>query len=235
MYRPFYFADILGERHSKDHDPESCPVCHYAVAPEEVAHSIAHERNEKKARLEIVFRCPRDACSALFIARYRAVSGQDNARGEFAEFRLVSCVPRTPEPPDIPERIGEISPGFGQVYAEALAAESYGLGQVAGAGLRKALEHLIKDYCIQKYPGSVADIKERPLANCIKQYVDEVRVAECAERAVWLGNDATHYLRKWVKHDISDLKVLIRLTLHWIESAELTEKYVAKMDRGGPS
>ena len=232
MYRPFYFADILGERHTKDQDPESCPVCHYAIAPEEVAHSIANEWNGKKARLEIVFRCPRGACSALFIARYRAVSGQNNARGDCAEFRLDTCVPRTPKSPDIPERIRDFSPSFSRVYEEALAAESYGLGQVAGVGLRKALEHLIKDYCILKNPESEADIKERFLASCIKRYVDEARVAECAERAVWLGNDETHYLRKWMEHDIKDLKVLIRLTLHWIESAELTDEYVARMESG---
>ena len=34
-----------------------------------------------------------------------------------------------------------------------------------------------------------------------------------------LGNDETHYSRKWVDMDINDLKILIRLTVTWMKAA----------------
>jgi hypothetical protein len=50
-----------------------------------------------------------------------------------------------------------------------------------------------------------------------------------AERATWLGNDETHYVRKWEDKDINDLKILIKVTLHWIEMELLTEQYKTEM------
>lgn len=43
---------------------------------------------------------------------------------------------------------------------------------------------------------------------------------------MWLGNDETHYVRKWEASDISDLKMLIDLTAHWMTSELLTERYL---------
>ena len=161
MDTQFNFADIRGTRYAKDRDPEHCPACHYAIQPAELAHSLSHLRHEDGARLEIAYRCPRSACEVLFIARYRAHSRRGYDRIRVGEFRLVSCAPRTPETPTVPDRVQEISPGFVEVYTESLAAEAYGLRQIAGAGLRKEVEHLVKDHCISTHPEDEADIKDR--------------------------------------------------------------------------
>ena len=50
------------------------------------------------------------------------------------------------------------------------------------------------------------------------------------KRAVWLGNDETHYVRKWEDKDISDLKRLIKLTVNWIENNLLTQDYMSTME-----
>lgn len=63
----------------------------------------------------------------------------------------------------------------------------------------------------------------------INDYVSESRIKSTARRAVWLGNDETHYYRTWEDKDIKDMKILIDLTLHWIESEELTRKYEEDM------
>lgn len=47
--------------------------------------------------------------------------------------------------------------------------------------------------------------------------------------AVWLGNDETHYYRRWEDKDINDLKLLIKLTANWIEIKELTKNYSEDM------
>jgi hypothetical protein len=39
-------------------------------------------------------------------------------------------------------------------------------------------------------------------------------------------------LRKWEEKDLNDLKMLIALTLHWIEMDELTKKVMADMPEG---
>ena len=61
------------------------------------------------------------------------------------------------------------------------------------------------------------------LGKCISDYVASDRVKQVAARAVWLGNDETHYLRKWEGKDLEDLEILIELTVHWIQMEELTE------------
>ncbi len=50
---------------------------------------------------------------------------------------------------------------------------------------------------------------------------------EIAKRAAWLGNDETHYVRKWEGKDLEDLKRLISLTIHWIEMEKLTADVMA--------
>lgn len=72
-------------------------------------------------------------------------------------------------------------------------------------------------------------IKTMFLSNCITEFVDDERIKQCAKRAVWLGNDETHYLRKWQDKDINDLKILIKLTINWIENILLTNKYSEDM------
>ena len=50
-----------------------------------------------------------------------------------------------------------------------------------------------------------------------------------ASRAAWLGNDETHYIRKWVDKDVQNLKSLIDLTIRWIESEIETKQLLTEM------
>ena len=47
-----------------------------------------------------------------------------------------------------------------------------------------------------------------------------------------MGNDETHYVRKWEDKDLEDLKKFIQLTEHWIESEHLTREAIAEMPKG---
>lgn len=66
----------------------------------------------------------------------------------------------------------------------------------------------------------------------IRDHVSDTKVKQVAARAVWLGNDETHYSRKWEDKDLKDLKMLIKLTLHWIEMDELTQEALKSMPTG---
>ena len=100
---------------------------------------------------------------------------------------------------------------------------------MTGIGLRKALEFLVKDFALKEHPDKEDAIKKTFLGSCIENYIDDANVKECARRAAWLGNDETHYLRKWTDKDVKDLKLLITLTVHWIDNVLLTRKYLAEM------
>jgi hypothetical protein len=100
---------------------------------------------------------------------------------------------------------------------------------VCGVGYRKALEFLIKDYLIRKCPDDRAAIEDKQVGQVIESYVEDRNIKEVAKRAAWLGNDETHYKRRWVDKDLNDLKRLIRLVLHWIEVAHETEEALRSM------
>ena len=98
-----------------------------------------------------------------------------------------------------------------------------------GIGLRKALEFLIKDYAIKQQPEKSEDIKKTPLGNVIKQYIDDTQVQRLAARATWLGNDETHYVRKWDDKDITHLRALVRLTVNAIDNKIEGDRHIAEM------
>jgi hypothetical protein len=67
------------------------------------------------------------------------------------------------------------------------------------------------------------------LGACISNHVTDPHVKEVAKRATWLGNDETHYERRWEEKDVGDLKSLIDLAHYWIQAELLTEKMKASM------
>lgn len=73
---------------------------------------------------------------------------------------------------------------------------------------------------------SVKDVVlKSTLEKCIEYCISDPRIIECAHQARYLGNDETHYERKVDNATIEDLKLLIDLTVNWIETEKLTEKY----------
>jgi len=210
-----------------DRVPDVCPLCHNAIQAELVGSVMVYPK-PAGAFLEVVFRCPSQTCGRLFIGRYESIPDKSK-RPVGGSFKLAEVVPRTAKAPEIPEEVKSISPGFQEILAESSSCEAQGLVQVAGVGYRKALEFLVKDYCIRANPGSKQDIVQNPLGKCIDKFIDDPKIKQCAQRAAWLGNDETHYSRRWLDLDINDLKTLIRLTVGWIEHNVLSEAYLAKM------
>jgi len=92
---------------------------------------------------------------------------------------------------------------------------------------------LVKDYCINNNPDKTKNIKKESLSDCIKNYIDDANIKNCAELATWLGNDETHYERRWETKDIKDLKILIDLTVIFIQSRALAEQYTKDMKGEG--
>ena len=77
--------------------------------------------------------------------------------------------------------------------------------------------------------GEEEAIDKCQLSPCISNFVRDTSVELCASRATWLGNNETHYIKKWPDKDLSDLKKLIDLTLHWFSADILTRELELSM------
>lgn len=201
-----------------DRIPDHCPICHSKIVPVQKFGIIRQILHEIKA--EIVFLCPNDDCKELFIAYYSS-----------AQQHLIytNSRPIEPEVASFEEFIRRTSPSFCNIYEQSSKAEQYKLLQICGVGYRKSLEFLIKDYLIILHPNKKEMIEKKLLGSCINDFVADPKLKQVARRAAWLGNDETHYQRRWEDKDLSDLKLLIKLTLHWIEAEHLTNEALASM------
>jgi len=209
---------------SVDELPDMCPICHSHIETHQL---LAFACDVAGDHLEAVFRCPRNACQSLFIARFTRTSTH-------GVHSLTALVPRTAEPPALPAEIRSLSPTFAEVLRQASHAEAIGLDQLHGMGLRKALEFLVKDFAKSRNPGKEAVIEAQPLGQCIKEFIDDIKVRIASERASWLGNDETHYVRKWAALDITDLTTLVTMTVNAIHNVILADKYREAMPSAEP-
>ncbi|WP_037027357.1 DUF4145 domain-containing protein [Psychromonas aquimarina] len=205
--------------------PNQCPVCKSKVS---AIQTSVHSKTQSNC-VEIAYQCPNEECLSLFIARYEKLQPTPNTINGF--FTLIKCVPNNLDKPDIVEEVAELSPQFCEIFTESYQAEKLGMEQICGIGYRKALEFLIKDFCISEHPTEETKIKGKALAKCINDYIDDIRIKQCSTRAAWLGNDEAHYVRKWSDKDIHDLKILIKLCVLWIQSHLLTVSYTSSMAR----
>lgn len=207
--------------------PDICPRCHRSVHAK-----VMHVAQLVERKLtQTVFRCTHLKCQELFLGSYRVVGGEGTNELQCQLFSLTPIQARTSS---FPESVSSLSPAFVEIYDQSMAAEASGLTQLVGIGLRKALEFLVKDYAVSEHSGQEEAIRKTMLAPCIETYVADPNVKACAKLATWLGNDETHYTRRWLDKDIEDLKRLVRLTVNWIENATLTKKYVSEMNATKP-
>ncbi len=197
--------------------PNKCPFCHKSITPHlEIAHHA-------QGLVELLMWCPDNSCKQSFVGYYSYDSGTSNyeytgrtTKGNIAEKQFS-------------DTISLISPAFTTIYNQAFFAEQNELTEICGVGYRKSLEFLIKDYSILNHSGDKEKIEKILLGPCIEKYVTDERIKAVAKRAAWLGNDETHYIRKWEGKNLEDLKKLIDLTIHWIEMESLTKSFEEEM------
>ncbi len=195
--------------------PGVCPHCHRAVLPE-ICEAYYTDSSDVTSGI-VVLLCP--GCSNFFVAIYNLDSSEDNG----------IIYPREKSKMDIDEVIRNISPMFCKIYEEACCAEQHDLMEIAGIGYRKALEFLVKDYTIHENPSDKEQIESELLAQSIKR-IDNSNIQILASRAVWIGNDETHYIRKHENLDIEHMKRFIRSLLLFMAS-EQDLKFAASISK----
>ena len=219
------FTDEEGRNGTGNLDklPDECPQCHKKVSPNKWQGYSDTKKQHSDKSLEVIFRCPNIDCQEVFIGYYSKYRENN--------FYLRNTEPKTYSEWVFSDIIKGLSFDFPKIYNQSLAAENAGLDQVCGAGYRKALEFLIKDYLLKQTQDEKEKekIKNEQLGACIKNRIKDTNIKEVAKRAAWLGNDETHYLRKWDQRDLQDLKKLIDLAVHWMEAEALTTQLLQDM------
>jgi hypothetical protein len=223
-----------GAQEFVDKNPDECPICHVVITPVSMGVDVQNLVADGPLVIERVMMCPNEKCGRLFIARYLPTKNPNQK-----VFDLHTCVPVQLTNAAQSEIITKLSHDFCAIYKQAHQAEQHGLDLIAGPGYRKALEFLIKDYIISGFTekdealaAKKTAVEKTLLGACIAAHIKSEQIKEIAKRAAWLGNDETHYVRKWEDKDLQDLKKLIKLTLHWIEMETLTGEVIADMPEG---
>jgi hypothetical protein len=163
-------------------------------------------------------------CYKPFICQFTDLIKDSSKSSSYKANKLALIEPNVFSKTSFDDCINKISPDFVEIYNQSSEAEHLKLDQIAGIGYRKALEFLIKDFLINYKNIEPEKVKSTALANCINTMVDNPQLKTVASRATWLGNDQTHYDQKYQDKDISDLKKLINLSVHWISMIYLTDE-----------
>lgn len=203
-----------------------CPVCKRKIKPQ-LKYGEVYKDNSQNKYLILTYFC--NGCFNHFIAQY---SDSFEPQWGILEFRKNDYIePNMFEEKAFSETINRNFENFKKIYNQALEAEHHNLDEIAGMGYRKALEFLIKDFLILNKSERKKDIEEWALGKCINELVDNEHLKKVASRATWLGNDQVHYKKVYTENDINDLKVLIEISIRWIETIFLTEEYEEKIEK----
>ena len=191
-----------------------CPFCFTQIEMQPLRGIFWHDKG-----LQVFLKCKK--CKESFI-------GYTEQKED--KFHIIGLSKGNHKTTKFNEEIRDISQLFVQIYGESEFAEQENLREICGLGYRKSLEFLIKDYLIKKYPKDEDEIKNKTRGNCIGELIDNAKIKDIAKRATWLGNDETHYLRKWEDKDLQDLKKLINITVYFISMEIEADKYVKEME-----
>ena len=191
--------------------PNKCPICNNSISPE---NKMEYYNYEIK-KVAILFSCP--ACYNGFVSHYK-FTNEERMSGslKYHFLELIDSYPKEPPRKEFDECIKKISSKFCEIYNQAFISEFYKLNQLSGMGYRKSLEFLLKDYCIYKKPDEYETIQSMPLSQVINEYVESEKIKNLSKASTWIGNDETHYIRKFEDKDINDLKKFIDATVAFI-------------------
>jgi hypothetical protein len=208
-------------------EPSICPLCNHALKPFKLSASEYFDENEN-VYIAILYLCK--ACFGTFFSRHLVAVHQQL----IAEPKLIEVSPRKFAKRGFEQRIIDLSPSFVKIYNQSLQAESEGLDEIAGMGLRKSIEFLIKDYLIKIEPTGSDIIKKMELGNCIANRVKNENIKSLALRSVWIGNDFTHYTRRFEDKDIEDLHKFIEAIVYWVNMELITTEALQIDSKGRP-
>lgn len=204
-----------GSHLTVDKFPDICPVCKKLCRP-----LLLGAYKTVYSYFQVIFQCPSHECESIFVAIYRGGITLLNPPYQYFLSDLKIVIHENTK--QFSDYISNISPKFCEIYRESSIAEQNGLNHICGVGYRKALEYLVKDFILSRISETESEkrkaiLEEYSLQRLINEYIEDERVKRIARHAWWLGNDETHYTRKWAEKGLPELKTLIDMVVNWIE------------------
>ena len=199
--------------------PIICPNCNYSLSPIIKDHRLINYGNSKLLFVSYTGNC----CSEPFYATYKQVKDRT--------FELLDVFPHL-KPTVLPEKIKELSSRFSELYSQSYTAEQNGHTELAGSGYRNAIEVLIKDFAIKKIGAPEKDVCKMDLYTAIGTYLKEVNIDTSAADVIRvLGNDYTHYQRKYNGIDFVVVKRYLEIFIQQIETKLLLMEPIVPTNR----
>lgn len=199
--------------------PIICPHCHAFIEPVPAKLAVCSHKN--LVVYLVIFQA--NCCEQLFIGTYKV-------SGDSTKLELLTIYPSW-KPTQLPEAIQKISPRFVELYNQAYFAEMHNHFELAGSGYRNALEVLIKDYAIQELEKPSQEVCKKNLFEAIGEYMSSVSLSTAADVVRVLGNDYTHYERKYEEIDFQVLKQYLKIYINSVETEYLLRHPVVKTNR----
>lgn len=203
MFRKMHeIIDFKGDSYQIEIEyPSTCPVCHIGIRPTFVYGHFDDSTNEV---FTVLFSC--DVCGGIFMTKYIS---------EGYRFKYAFSVPDGFIGESFPERIKLLSPNFVETYNQSLRAEKLDLNEICGAGYRKSIEYLVKDFCsMLDFENSDAIWKEN-LGATINR-IEDSRMRALSFAAKEIGNDQTHTVIK-LSDGIPEMKEYIKALVSYID------------------
>jgi hypothetical protein len=176
--------------------PQTCPHCGINTDSLFVS-SIQRTYEERAAAGQLIifaWRCT--ACAKLYASFHNLKNGACSYLDMFPKINSSFE----------DKQIERVSPRFIEMYNQALRAEDNNDYNLAAVDMRSALEILIKDFaivCLNEDRDTVINLK---LFDAISKYFYNKDVLKVADVIRILGNDHTHYERKYPECDYELLK-----------------------------
>jgi len=211
---------------------DQCPHCAGKITPH-IAHKyFIHNQNNPVPEVVVyLLQCPSKDCHEFFTSTYDVKNQtsispfqHDGVLREYNYFPQISA--------NISENIRNLSEEFSITYTHALRALDKGLYSIVGVSLRKAFEFLIKDFAIYRNPEDINTVKRKSMNEIIQEYFKDMPSLETLAHIIRrIGNDETHYYRKYTDIDVNDLLELIENFSLYMGLILNTEKFTNRMER----
>jgi len=188
--------------------PATCPDC--GIGTDGVPNQLNYLTLDNNTYLFIAT-CSCTFCEKIFFyACYRNRDQSDNAS--------MVCIYPNVDSTYSNNVLQNISPRFIDMYNQALRSEANEDFELAAIGYRSSLEILIKDFAIAELREPKDDVVKQSLFNAIKKYLKRKDFVNTADVIRILGNDYTHYDKKYPEHDFVILKGYMDIFLSQIET-----------------
>ena len=181
----------ISELSASYQQPAICPHCGIHCD----AHVIDKVNFDKKdfQFVFLIFQCT--ACDKIFTATYRVKEQRSEICGITPN--VISSYSD--------ELISGISPRFISLYNQALRSKDNKDFDLAAIGYRSAIEVLIKDYAINELNKDENEVSKKKLHDAISEYLPGSDFMNSADVIRYIGNDYTHYDRKYSDLDFGIL------------------------------